>query len=272
MLPKRIDYNIFFYVVEFLILTTLILFVFPHSQDDRALRKVRKNGAKLATERAMLFVEKDYLDPEAVRELGSRIDKGINDAENYTGMKLDVKSYGTDKVHFLVKGGGFRSHLCGDCILYRNPYIFLSGALLKSAPYQREIVKLIAKESRAYWLQEGLAVYLNDKLGGWPATPNFGKNVDEKTVEYFEEGNPLRYITLELFKQLGENKEPEFDVGEYDIYATIAASFVKYLDKELGTRSLMVIYTSSDPKHAIFNMTGKDVEAWKDAWFRSINA
>lgn len=271
MLPRRVDYNIFFYVIEFLILTTLILFVFPHSQCDRDLRKVRKTGVKLTTERAVLFIEKDYLEPGAAEELGARVDQGISAAEDYLGVKLDAKSYGAEKVHFLVKGGGFRSHLCDDCILYRNPYIFLSGTLLKSAPYEREIVKLIARESKAYWLQEGLAVYLNDKLGGWPASPNFGKDVDEKTVELFREGNPLRYIALELFKKIGENREPEFDVGEHDIFATMSASFAKYLDRELGTRSLMVIYASSDPKHALYNMSGKDVEAWKDSWFKSIN-
>jgi hypothetical protein len=270
-MPKKLDYNIIFYVVEFLIFATLIIFVFPHSRDDGTLRHIRRTGVKNETERAVIWVEKGYLDQNAIQQLGLLIDKGINDAEAYLGIKFNPKTYGADKIAYVAKSGNFDSHLCSDCILYKNPYIFLSGAYLKTSSYLLETVKLISGPSKALWLNEGLSIYLNDKLGGWPAYPNFGKSVDEKSFEYFQEGNPVKYIALELFKKIGENNKPDFNAGEFELYCVISASFVKYLDKEIGIRPLMYVYMADDPKDALLNVTGKSVEMWKESWFKSVS-
>jgi len=271
MIPKKLDYNIIFFVVEFLIFATLIIFVFPHSRDDRTLRRIRKTGVKFETERSVLWVEKDYLDQASIQQLGQRLDKGIGDIEMYIGVKFNAKTYGADKIAYVIKTGNFSSHICDDCILYKNPFIFLSGVYLKASPYLTESVKIIAGPSKAYWMYIGLAIYLNDKLGGWPAYPNFGKSVDEKARENFQEGNPVKYIALERFKDVGENSKPVFDVGEFELYAMISASFVKYLDQEIGIRQVMYVYMAEDPKSALLSATGKSVEMWKESWFKSIN-
>ena len=38
---------------------------------------------------------------------------------------------------------------------------------------------IIAWDWNTLWIKEGLTVFLNDKLGGYPSFPNFGKDIDE---------------------------------------------------------------------------------------------
>ena len=59
------------------------------------------------------------------------------------------------------------------------PVIFLTWADEKKAPYIHETVHIIAWDWNTLWIKEGLTVFLNDKLGGYPSFPNFGKDIDE---------------------------------------------------------------------------------------------
>ena len=59
-----------------------------------------------------------------------------------------------------------------------HPVIFLSFAAEKNAPYVHETVHIIAWDWSAPWLEEGLAVFLNDALSGYPTFPNYGEDLD----------------------------------------------------------------------------------------------
>ncbi|MFH1368641.1 MAG: hypothetical protein ABII64_05910 [Elusimicrobiota bacterium] len=256
--------------IQLLFFVLLIIFVFPHSKDDRIIGQIRKDGVRFETGRVIVWVEKDYLDKKAIEEFGELADKGIRDIENYLKITFDKEHFSGEKPAYFLKSGKFISRCCECNPLFRKPYIILCGSYLKTAPYLYLTVRLVAWNSNERWLQDGLALYLNDKLGGWPTWPNFGVDLDLKAKNYFEDGNPLKYFALEMYKKIGENTAPQFEIGEYEIFSVLSASFVKYLDDNLGTDQFMSIYESKNPKQTIYQLTRKGMDKWKDEWLSYI--
>jgi hypothetical protein len=235
--------------------------------DHSTASRLRKQGIKHTTQRAILWVEKNYLSKEEIEEFGSFVDKGIIRAEEYLGVTFDKEHYKGDKVHYFIKGGRFISHVFGGYRHkeFRKPIVFLSFVKEGKSPYLHETVHILAWESYSLWIREGLAVYLNDKLGGYPAFPNFGKDIDECAKEYLNRKfrNTLRLI--------GNNGIPEFsDRMERRIFYLFSGSFVKFLDGEIGTEKLMDIYKAKNTKQAFKKISGQKVEEWKKVWVNSL--
>lgn len=270
VVQKKPDIDVILIGLQLIIFAALIIFVFPHSSDDKMMKEIKRNGDIYETNRAVVWVEKGYLEPKAAKEFSVLVDKGINDIEKYTGLRIQTGKYASEKVNYYCKGGKFVSHACECGMFFRKNNIVLASVVVRAAPYLKETVKLMTCDNNIFWIREGLALYLNDKLGGWPTWPNFGIGVDEKSREFFQEGSPVKFFALELFKKVGENSAPDFEIGEFEIYCMLSASFVKYLDEQLGTVRLMQIYRARDPKKEIVIVTGKSIDKWKDAWFKRI--
>lgn len=268
----KLDFDVIVIGIQFLVFVLLILFVFPHTSDDKLMRQIKKHGIKYEFSRSIMWVENDYMDEKAVKEMGALIDKGIKDIEAYTNIPYDRSRYSSEKICYYVKSGRFSSHISEGNILRRKPNLILATSLMKTAPYLVLTAKLIAWNCNTYWLKEGLALYLNEKLNGWPVWPNFGLKADKKALEYFSEGSPVKYFALELYKKIGENALPQLEYGEYELFVVLSASFVGYLDENLGTDQLMAIYKAEDPKQTLFRLSGKNMDKWKDDWLKHISS
>lgn len=266
----RYGFDAVMIVLQIIIFAALILFVFPHSEDDKLIRGVKKDGMKYENARAVIWVENGFLDEKTIRELNGLIEKGIRQVEGYTGIRYDRSYYASEKINYYFKKGRFSSRIRSGNMLFRKPDIICSTALTKTAPYLPLTVKLIARKCEADWLKEGLALFLNEKFDGWHVWPLYNIKIDSKAREMFDETSPVKYFALELYKKIGENAAPQLEYGEYEIFIVMSASFVKYLDGHIGNGQLMEIYSSNNPKQAIQEITGKSIEIWKDEWFKAV--
>jgi len=240
--------------------------------DDSMIRSLQKNGIKHETERAVLWVENGCLPNEEIEELGTLIDAGINKIEQYLGCTFDKEHYkGEDKIHYFIKDSNFIPHVYGayNQRSYTKPMIFFPCLFIreKRAAYIHEAVHIVAWDFRSLWIREGLAVYLNDTLGGFPDFPNFGKDIDEGTKTYLMKGSK------EVFRLIGQNGNPTglHDVKKRREFYYLAGSFVKFFEGEIGIEKFMQIYKAKNTKKAIVEVTGKEVEEWKQAWLDSLN-
>lgn len=72
--------------------------------------------------------------------------------------------------------------------------IFLTHAAEERSPYVHETVHIIAWNWHTMWIKEGLAVFLNDHLGGYPAFPSFGRDIDDFAKSKLAYKFPLRLV------------------------------------------------------------------------------
>ena len=236
------------------------------SRDLSLIASIKSNAEKYSSDRSALWVERDYISKEEANLLQQKIDKGIFEIENFIGMQFDKVAYNKDKIEYFVHSRREASHTITTYHprKYMYPVIFLTFAAEKRAPYVHETVHIIAWDWNTLWIKEGLAVFLNDKLGGYPAFPNFGADIDE-----FAKSNINSRQALNL---IGQNGVPRFsDSMERRLFLVFSGPFVKYLEANLGIEKLMEIYVAKDTQKAFAEKTGKTLDVWKKDWIDSLN-
>ena len=141
------------------------------------MRSVKGDAEKRVSARSILWVEAGYLSTDEASDLHQRIDAGIVAVEKFLGFKFSREAYGQEKIEFFVHSRRAPSHTITAYSprKYMHPVVFLSYAKGKRTPYLHETVHIIAWDWNTLWLKEGLAVHLNDRLGGYAAFPNFGE-------------------------------------------------------------------------------------------------
>ncbi len=234
----------------------------------RTIKTIKADHDKYVSNRSILWIEKAYLSREEAMHLHERIDKGIGDVENALGLKFAAEVYGQEKIEFFVHGARRPSHTITAYWPRRflHPVIFLTYAKGRRTPYLHEIVHIVAWDWHALWLKEGLAVVLNDRLGGYRAFPNFGRSLDNLAREFDGGGSFPATAAMDL---IGQNGVPEFDNRKVRrIFYIFAGSFVAYLERKIGLPVLMKIYSAEDTAAAILRLTGKPVGQWKAEWRR----
>ena len=234
----------------------------------RTIRNIKADHDKYVSERSTLWIEKEYLTREEATHLHGRIDKGIRDVESTLGVKFAADVYGRERIEFFVHSARRPSHTITAYWPRRflHPVIFLTYAKGRRTPYLHEIVHIVAWDWHALWLKEGLAVVLNDRLGGYRAFPNFGRSLDDMAREFDGAGSYPAATAMDL---IGENGVPEFDNRKVRrIFYIFAGSFVAYLERKIGLPVLMKIYSEEDTAAAILRLTGKPVGQWKAEWRR----
>ena len=115
------------------------------------------------------------------------------------------------------------------------------------------------------WIREGLAIFLNDKLGGYPAFPNFGRDID-KSAKLL-----LDYKSKNVLKMIGQEGIPDFsDREEREVFYILSGSFVKFLEIHLGINRFKELYEQENMREAFIRITGKGVDEWKNEWMNSL--
>jgi hypothetical protein len=258
-----------FFVLLFFFLSFQSAPASEYSGSDRDLdliASIKSNAEKYISDRSILWIEKGYLSEHDAHVLQNKIDKAINDVEVFTNISFDENVYRKRKIEHFVHSKQEPSHtiIGNQPGKHMHPVIFLTYAAEKVTPYVHEIVHIIAWDWNSLWIKEGLAVYLNDNLNGYPAFPNYGNDIDKIAK--------LKLWHESALWKVGRNGIPEFlDQQERRIFYTLSGSFVKYLYTHIGIEKLMKIYKTKDTRLAVGEMTGQKLAMWKKEWIDYLN-
>ena len=239
-------------------------------RDIGLMRSIKSDGEKRVSARSVLWVEAGYLSADEASELHQKIDTGIEAAEKFLGLPFSREAYGQEKIEFFVHSRRAPSHTITGYSprKYMHPVVFLSFAKGRRTPYLHEIVHIIAWDWNALWLKEGLAVHLNDRLGGYAAFPNFGEPVDEFAGRVLRREFPPATEALDL---VGENGIPRFgDRRVRRMFYILAGSYAGCLLRGWGVEKFMRVYAAKDTEAAIQKETGKPAWQWKEAWLGAV--
>ncbi len=239
-------------------------------RDIGLMRSVKRDAEKRVSARSILWVEAGYLSADEASDLHQKIDAGVEAVEKFLGFKFSREAYGQEKIEFFVHSRRAPSHTITAYSprKYMHPVVFLSYAKGKKTPYLHETVHIIAWNWNTLWLKEGLAVHLNDELGGYAAFPNFGESLDEFAGRVLRREFPPATNALDL---VGENGIPRFENRAVRrMFYILAGSYVAYLLREWGVKKFMRVYAAKDAEAAILKETGKPAWQWKEAWLGGV--
>ena len=236
------------------------------SEKDLALiASIKGNGDKFVSDRSILWVEKGYLEPQKANVLQRKIDRGIMVIEDFIGIKFDRGAYKKARIEYFLYSGQEPSHTITNYQprKYMHPVVFLGFAAEGKSPYLHETVHIIAWDWHTPWIEEGLAVFLNDTLNGDPAFPNYGKDIDREAKSMLGYKSALRLV--------GNQGIPAFpNWEERRAFYILAGSFTKYLHTELGMDKLMRIYQAKDTNKAVHEITGHKLDMLTKEWLENL--
>lgn len=197
--------------------------------------------------------------PEAYAEQGKAIEEGISKVEYYFKTTIGERFKGEKKIHFLY-GATDVAHVLVP--VYDRPVVLmpLKYDQYSFRSYVHETVHLFSGCKHFRWLEEGLAVYLNDKLGGGGNFPNDGYDIDRLARLYGEEKPVIEWV--------GAGYNHQIDVKTYDgkLFYVYSGSFVKYLVENMGIDFFLEALSQDDVLKAIKSETNKDIAQWKKEW------
>ena len=144
--------------------------------DINLLVTIKNNSDKYESDRSILWVEKGYLSKAEADYLQGRIDKGIVDIENFTGIPFDKDAYGKDKIEYFVHGRPQKSHTITryEPRKHMHPVIFLTWAYEEKAPYIHETTHIIAWDWNSLW-PESVTSYSKPSIL-WANLPHFSQS------------------------------------------------------------------------------------------------
>ena len=248
---------------KFLILFLISFLIISISNNVNATNKnivlkfeKEENNIVVTTKHAILFIEKDYLSEKEIYQIAQKIETGINKIKNYLPKDYIIRDLSNFKIRYDIKSGKFISSA-------GNGYVRLSFVKEGWAPYIHETVHAISiYNNNRKWLSEGLAVYLNDKLNGYPSFPNYGKDLDKLSKQII---NSKKYKDVITFK----NKFTTSLVGQKKrkAFYTVSGSLVKYLLNEYGKEKVLKLLLQHDSQDVL----KKDFKEIKKEWVNHIN-
>ncbi|MED7819087.1 MULTISPECIES: hypothetical protein [unclassified Francisella] len=252
-------------------------------RNDEIIQRIQDGGQEYISKQttqtnsnkplSIIWVQKDYLTKQQALDLQQKIDKAIVEIRNTLEIPKNERNF---TIHYYVYGAHEASHaITGYHMLDKaHPTTFITWYAQGRSPYVHETVHIIAWHWRSVWIKEGLAVYLNQKLGGEPTFPNFGKNLNflaKKHIESISSNGNLSSILADKYK-VGENglvffKGPKEErIHKKKIFYILSGSFTEYLFTQLGANKFMQIYNANNTKEAINKVTGKAISQWENSW------
>lgn len=239
----------------------------------RLCRESLSDFVEHAFGRAMLRVEHGFLDAAQTAELGRRIDTAVGEIEEFLGMKYDATHYQEQRIVVHLFETRCISHVKGGYYQAAAPHVFMSldepRTDVPKGPYLHELVHIIAWDWRDLWIREGLAVFVNDELGGYPTYPNYGEPIDAAAAHTLSDSDGERaFAILATVRRV-----PGAVLYEHKVrrpFYVQAGSFVKYLWSRLGREKFLQIYRSKDPVEAFAQIEGGSLLDAKVAWKESL--
>lgn len=233
--------------------------------DMKAIEGNKLYGYVLTTEHAKIIVEKDYLTESEMIDIAEKIEKGFNDVKDYLGDKYYKKNFSAnERITYYIKSGAFVSRALRDIVE-------LSNVKEGFSPYIHETVHVLAPlKNDVRWLQEGLAVYLHDHLGGQHTVPNYGKDIDKLSKEIIADNSLQDVLSFDdSFAYIDTTTASIKEKEDRRAFYIMSGSLVKYIESKYGKEKLLSIYFSKDIED-IKNITGKSFEEIKNEWLEYI--
>jgi hypothetical protein len=218
-----------------------------------------------AGERVVVWVVKTEA-PEKYDVEGDKIDEAIPIIETYLNTLLSNYYDGTEKVNFFYGGTSVAFTPGGS---YSKPVVFMP---LSSDPYSfhnyvHELTHLLTPQ-HSDWVSEGLAVYLNDKLGGDGGFPNYGADIDELALSYLDRTDILENVGDETYYPSRSDLMTSVGQGWY----ILSGSFVKYMIEKNGIESFMQIYHAPYMQAGLGKTATKTLQEWKTEWLSYLSS
>ncbi len=206
----------------------------------------------LATEESVVYEEQ-----------GQAIEEGILKVEDYFKTTFEKRFDGEKKIYFFYGATDIARILVP---MYDRPVVLMPLRNDRNSfrAYVHESVHLITGYKRYLWLEEGLAVYLNDYLGGGENFPNSGYDIDQLARRYGEAKPVIEWIGA------GYNPQINVKTSNGRLFYIYSGSFVKYLVENMGRESFLEFFNQNDVLTAIKNATSKDIAQWKREWIASV--
>jgi hypothetical protein len=255
--------------------TKLSLLKEPANRSSRLLlcRETMTDFVDHTLERAVLRVEHGFLDTSQTVELGRRIESAIRDVETFINVEFDVEHYKEARIVVHLFESRCISHVKGGYFQVATPHIYMSLDEPRSetpkGPYLHEIVHIIAWEWHDLWIREGLAVFLNDELGGYPTYPNYGTELNTATAHSLSDANGRRALTLVATAK----RVPGPVMYEYNVrqpFYIQSGAFAKHLWKTMGRENFLQVYRSKDLVSVYQQLEGHSLLEEKARWLDSL--
>ncbi len=214
------------------------------------------------SERTVVWVAKHEIPEKYIAE-GKKIDEGIRKLEKYLNTSIRDNFKGEEKVHFFY---GSTWAAWTPLERYAKPVIFMpfSSDYYSFHSYMHELIHVLTLRYPDYWWAiEGLAIYLNDKLGGGASYPNFGKDINQMACGYLNITDILEKVGDEKYYH-PTRSDLKGTIG-FGFYA-LSGSFVKYIVEKIGIEPFMRIYHNADMREAMKEVTKKSIQEWKNEW------
>jgi len=174
----------------------------------------------ISTSNIKIIVPEGYLTKGEMAVFALKAEKAYRDIRGYMGR--DEIDEGKPSQLYL-KGGNFTSYT-------RGKYVELSYVKERGAPYLHELVHTLTINSldRNKWMREGLAIYLNDYLGGSNTFPNFGGDIDKLSAEYLIDPEYRDILTFD------DKYWSPSSIKKRQIFYLHSASLTKYIIETYG--------------------------------------
>jgi|GEM_PF-3478923 len=188
----------------------------------------KRGSTLISTENIRVSVPAGYLTKKEVLIFSIRAEKAYRDIVKYMG---EENAAATEPSKLYLAEGSFISHANGK-------FIKLSYVKEGRSPYLHELVHTLTDSSlkRRRWMREGLAIYLNDYLGGSSTFPNYGEDIDGLAREYMEDPEYSHILTLE------DRYWSNVSVEERRAFYLYSGSLTKYIIETYGRDYYMDIF------------------------------
>lgn len=214
------------------------------------------------SDKSIVWIPEDD-DPEAYMAEVNKIDPAIDQIGEYLGTSIQEHYGDEERVHFFY---GSTDIAFTPILAYHQPLIFMPSSRNRYS-YTSNIHELVHVMSTIRgpghtWMVEGLAVYVNVKLGGEDQWLRAGKEIDKWAYTFLQRDEILKEIGNQDFRITIPHLQTDFGRGYY----IMSGSLVKYIFEQIGSADFMSIFKNEHLLKALNDETGKSIDEWKEEW------
>lgn len=215
---------------------------------------------------AVIRATEGCLTPYLMEKAGKEIDETIEKLLSYLDTDFLTEWNKDDYITYFIKPG----ELPRAVGRYRKPVVILSPDNGRLPLYAHETTHLLAgcRYPNSTWMLEGLAVYLNSKFSAYPTWPQYDRNIDKLAKERYENG----FDHVINFEEETDYILHDPLTSDGEAYYLLAASFVKYVEEQVGIKAFMAAYKTYSADLGLRNETGKTIKEWKEEWISYLEA
>jgi len=230
------------------------------SDSSKAVTIEQPSYIEIDGKNANFFIETGYLNNDEIDSIINRVEQGIVDLQQYFGESFLRYNTSQRKLHVYIQSGEGPSHM-------RAGAIFLFYVKDHKCPYIHETVHALLGQNQIKWLEDGIAVFLNDYFHSDPSFPNFGVNLDRFSLKVINSENSyLLSLDNSYFSFVSGMSDKR--VFERRAVYILSGSFIKYLIEKYGKDRFLKAYISFNFEESF----GMKIDDLKAQWVEYLKA